>query len=85
MTGPRQKLPAEPAGPPDLASSAGQPKRQGGALTETDDAGAELDQIRATAAHTQASTTVRYLRGGVGKSRAVASLRAAHRAVKNEA
>lgn len=56
-----------------------------GALTEADDAGAELDFIRATAAHAQASTTLRYLRGGVGKSRAVAGLRATHRANRNKA
>lgn len=56
-----------------------------GALTEADDAGAELDFIRATAAHAQASTTLRYLRGGVGKSRTVANLRAAHRAKENKA
>ena len=54
-----------------------------GAITEADDAGAELDEIRATAAHTQASTTVRYLRGSMGKSRRVAGLRAARSGVKN--
>lgn len=56
-----------------------------GAITEADDAGAELDFIRSTAAHAQASTTLRYLRGGIGKSTAVANLRAAYRATKNKA
>lgn len=56
-----------------------------GAITEAEDAGADLDDARAAAAHTQASTTARYSRGAVGKSRKVATLRIAHRAVKNEA
>lgn len=56
-----------------------------GAITEADDAGAELDFIRATAAHAQSSTTLRYLRGAAGKSRTVATLRAAHRAKENKA
>ena len=51
-----------------------------GAITEAEDAGADLDSIRAAAAHTQASTTARYSRGAVGKSRSVAAKRAAHRA-----
>ncbi|AWB22680.1 integrase [Methylobacterium currus] len=56
-----------------------------GAITEAEDAGADLDAIRATAAHTDAKTTARYSRGAVGKSRTVAELRLAHRAVKNSA
>ncbi len=56
-----------------------------GAITEAEDAGADLDDARSAAAHTQASTTARYSRGAVGKSRKVATLRIAHRAVKNEA
>lgn len=56
-----------------------------GAITEAEDAGADLDAIRATAAHTDAKTTARYSRGAVGKSRTVAELRLAHRAVKNGA
>ncbi|QIJ74397.1 integrase [Methylobacterium sp. NI91] len=56
-----------------------------GAITEAEDAGADLDDARAAAAHTQASTTARYSRGAVGKSRKVATLRIAHRGVKNGA
>lgn len=56
-----------------------------GAITEAEDAGADLDHIRSAAAHAQTSTTQRYSRGAVGKSRAAANLRVAHRAVKNGA
>lgn len=56
-----------------------------GAITEAEDAGADLDHIRSTATHAQISTTLRYSRGAVGKSRKVAELRAAHRAAKNGA
>ena len=55
-----------------------------GGISEADDAGAELDEIRSAAGHSQASTTVRYIRGAIGKSRKVAALRAAHRSPKNE-
>lgn len=55
-----------------------------GAITEAEDAGADLDEIRASVGHTQASTTVRYLRGAVGKSRAVAEQRLAHRTAKEQ-
>lgn len=54
-----------------------------GAITEAEDAGADLDHVRSAAGHSQASTTARYSRGAVGKSRKVAELRLAHRAVKN--
>ena len=40
-----------------------------GAITEAEDAGADLDHIRSAAAHSQTSTTQRYSRGAVGKSR----------------
>jgi hypothetical protein len=50
-----------------------------GGISEADDAGADLDSIRAAAGHTQASTTARYVRGTIGKSRKVAELRRAHR------
>jgi hypothetical protein len=53
-----------------------------GGISEADDAGAELDDIRSQAAHSQASTTARYVRGTIGKSRKVARLRAAHRAAE---
>ncbi|MFC6792742.1 integrase [Methylobacterium komagatae] len=56
-----------------------------GAITEAEDAGADLDHIRSSAAHAQLSTTLRYSRGAVGKSRAVASARQAHRTPRNEA
>jgi hypothetical protein len=51
-----------------------------GGISEADDAGADLDMIRSAAGHTQASTTARYVRGTIGKSRTVAQLRQAHRA-----
>jgi hypothetical protein len=50
-----------------------------GAISEGDDAGADLDLLRSAAGHSQASTTVRYIRGTIGKSRRVAELRQAHR------
>jgi hypothetical protein len=56
-----------------------------GAITEAEDAGADLDHIRSTAAHAQVSTTLRYSRGAVGKSRKVAELRIGHRTAKNGA
>lgn len=55
-----------------------------GAITEAEDAGADLDEIRGAVGHTQASTTARYSRGALGKSRKVAALRQAHRAGRNE-
>lgn len=54
-----------------------------GAITEAEDAGADLDSIRSAAGHTQASTTSRYSRGPIGKSRGVATLRQAHLTSKN--
>jgi hypothetical protein len=56
-----------------------------GAITEAENAGAELDHIRSAATHSQVSTTLRYSRGAVGKSRKVAELRLAHRTAKNGA
>jgi hypothetical protein len=50
-----------------------------GGISEGDDAGADLDMLRSAAGHTQASTTARYVRGTIGKSRKVAELRQAHR------
>ncbi len=72
-----------------IANEAGIPSHvwnmdaRAGAITEADDAGADLDEIRSTAAHSQASTTARYVRGSIGKSRKVAILRDAHRTAKN--
>jgi integrase len=53
-----------------------------GAITEAEDAGADLDEIRGAVGHTQASTTARYSRGAIGKSRSVAEKRIAFRTVK---
>lgn len=50
-----------------------------GGISEADEAGADLDSIRSAAGHNQASTTARYVRGTVGKSRKVAELRQADR------
>ncbi|WP_336490833.1 integrase [Methylobacterium nigriterrae] len=55
-----------------------------GAITEAEDAGADLDHIRSAAAHSQAATTQRYSRGAVGKSRRVAEMRLAYRQAQNE-
>lgn len=69
-----------------IAEAAGIPKSvrnmdaRAGGISEADEAGAALDDIRSQAAHSQASTTARYVRGTIGKSRTVAQLRAAHRA-----
>ncbi|AWN39693.1 integrase [Methylobacterium durans] len=54
-----------------------------GAITEAEDAGADLDHIRSAAAHSQTSTTQRYSRGAVGKSRRVAEMRLAYRCLRN--
>ncbi|MER2269734.1 integrase [Methylobacterium oxalidis] len=54
-----------------------------GAITEAEDAGADLDHIRSAAAHSQTSTTQRYSRGAVGKSRRVAEMRLAYRSLRN--
>ena len=73
-----------------LADLAGVPRQvwnmdaRAGAITEAEDAGADLDTIRGAVGHTQASTTARYSRGATGKSRKVAELRSAHRAAKND-
>ncbi len=50
-----------------------------GGISEGDEAGADLDMLRSAAGHTRASTTARYVRGTMGKSRKVAELRQAHR------
>ena len=73
---------ARAAGVPDFVWNM---DARAGAITEAEDAGADLDHVRSAAGHTQASTTARYSRGAVGKSRKVAELRLAHRAVKNGA
>jgi integrase len=55
-----------------------------GGISEADDAGADLDAIRSAAGHTQATTTARYVRGTIGKSRKVATLRRAHRETQDK-
>lgn len=55
-----------------------------GAISEADDAGADLDSIRSAAGHSQASTTARYVRGPIEKSRRVARLRIEYRARKQD-
>lgn len=49
------------------------------AITEAEEAGADLDPIRASAAHPKVSTTLRYPRGVVGKARTVAQKESALR------
>ena len=71
---------AEAAGIPAAVWNA---DARAGAITEAEDAGAELDVIRGAVGHTQVSTTARYSRGALGKSRMVAQMRNAHRAAKN--
>lgn len=55
-----------------------------GAITEAEDAGAELDTIRGAIGHKTTATTARYSRGAVGKSRTVAKMRVALRKHENE-
>lgn len=50
-----------------------------GAITEAEDADVDLDTIRCAIGHTQLSTTSRYSRGAIGKSRVVAKARIALR------
>ncbi|WP_210169321.1 hypothetical protein [Bosea sp. Root381] len=54
-----------------------------GAITEAEDAGADLDTIRGSVGHAQATTTARYSRGAIGKSRKVAQARVALRGEQN--
>ncbi|MFG1373388.1 integrase [Xanthobacter oligotrophicus] len=70
------RLVARAAGIPD---SVWNMDARAGGISEADDAGADLDAIRSAAGHSQASTTVRYVRGTIGKSRKVAALRQEHR------
>jgi integrase len=55
-----------------------------GAITEAEDAGANMDAIRSSAGHINASVTARYSRGPIGKSREVAQLRSRHVTAKND-
>jgi hypothetical protein len=72
---------ARAAGIPDTVKNM---DARAGAITEAEDAGADLDEIRGAVGHTQASTTARYSRGAIGKSRSVAARRLAHRTVKEQ-
>jgi hypothetical protein len=74
------RLVARAAGIPDKVWNM---DARAGGITEAEDADATLDHIRSAAAHSQASTTIRYSRGAVGKSQEVAWLRQAFRAAKN--
>lgn len=51
-----------------------------GAITEATDAGAELEDVRHAAAHSNTSMTARYSRGAAKKTATVMKKRAAHRA-----
>ena len=75
-----------------IARAAGLPSEicnmdaRAGAITEAEDAGADIDAIRGAVGHTHAKTTARYSRGPLGKSREIAKLRTAHgRAPKDTA
>jgi hypothetical protein len=72
---------ARAAGIPDYIKNM---DARAGAITAADDALASLDDIRSSAGHSQASTTVRYVRGSSGKSKHVAELRLLHRARKQD-
>ncbi|WP_247776989.1 integrase [Bradyrhizobium sp. CW1] len=73
-----------------IARSAGIPDEvknmhaRAGAISEADDALAPIEEIQSSAGHTQASTTRRYIRGTIGKSRHVAELRQLHRDRKQD-
>ncbi len=73
---------AKAAGVPDEVRNM---DARAGAITEGDEADADLDSLKTVAAHATTSTTARYVRGGLGKSRAVANLRLKHRASQNGA
>jgi hypothetical protein len=73
---PKMRTVARAAGVPDHVWNM---DARAGGISEGDDAGADLNMLRSAAGHTQASTTARYVRGTIGKSRKVAELRQAHR------
>lgn len=72
---------ARTAGIPDAVKNM---HARAGAISEADEALAPLDEIRGAAGHSQASTTMRYIRGTEGKSKHVAELRQLHRARKQD-
>jgi hypothetical protein len=55
-----------------------------GGVTEGSDAGADLEHLRHHASHSSATTTARYSRETLTKTRAVARLRVAHRELKED-
>jgi hypothetical protein len=55
-----------------------------GGVTEGSDAGADLEHLRHHASHSSATTTARYSRKTLTKTRAVARLRVAHREIKDD-
>jgi hypothetical protein len=68
-----------------IADAAGVPRNiwqmdsRAGGLTESTDAGADLETTRHQAGHSNVSTTARYSRGTLAKTSQVAKLRVAHR------
>ncbi len=72
-----------------IADECGVPKdvwnrdSRAGGVTEGSDAGANLEHLRHHANHANVSTTARYNRNTIEKTRAVAELRVAHRTPKN--
>ena len=72
---------ARAAGIPDAVKNM---DARAGAISEAVDGLAPLDEIRSTAGHSQASTTIRYVRGSAGKSKHVAELRRLHRERKRD-
>jgi hypothetical protein len=72
---------ARAAGIPDSVMN--RDSRAGG-VTEGSDAGADLEHLRHHASHSSVTTTARYSRKTLTKTRSVARLRVAHREVKED-
>jgi len=68
----------------DIPDSVWNTDARAGAITEAEDAGADLDTIRGSVGHAQASTTARYSRGAIGKSKTIAAKRQAYRTGENK-
>jgi hypothetical protein len=72
-----------------IATAAGVPEHvwqmdsRAGGLTESTDAGADLETARHQAGHSNVKTTARYSRGSLEKTSKVADLRSAHRAANS--
>ncbi|MCA3572319.1 MAG: tyrosine-type recombinase/integrase [Aestuariivirga sp.] len=67
---------AKAAGIPDYLKNM---QARAGAITEAEDAGADLDEIRSAVGHANAAMTARYSRGAMGKQRSVQTKRVALR------